>query len=102
MIHMYGIHRMRKRIVVRYSFQVLDSGFFCRAGLQRISMFLTKGGLYALDNIRYAADLVAIGDGQLVHTGWLHSHLASGSSGGLGNQLSNRPSRCNLKRAPLK
>ena len=28
MIHMYGIHRMRKRIVVRYSFRVLDPDFF--------------------------------------------------------------------------
>ena len=98
MIHMYGIHRMRKRIVVRYSFHVLDSDSSAEAGLQRISvLFLTKGVFYALDNICHAADLVVIGDGQLLHTGWLHSHLASGSSGCPGNQLSNRPARCNLK-----
>jgi hypothetical protein len=41
---MYGIHRIRKRIVVRYSFNVLDSDSFAEPGLQRISvLFLTKG-----------------------------------------------------------
>jgi uncharacterized protein YjbJ (UPF0337 family) len=30
----------------------------------------------ALDNCRFAIDPVAVGDGQLVHTGWIHSHSA--------------------------
>jgi hypothetical protein len=97
MIRIYGIHRMREKNVVRYSSNVLNSDSFAEPVCSGISLFLTKGGLYALDNICHAADLVVIGDGQLLHTGWLYPHLASGSSGGPGNQLSNRPSRCNLK-----
>jgi hypothetical protein len=98
MIHMYGIHRMRKRIVVRYSFHVLSSDSFAEPGLQRISvLFLAEGAFYALDNICYAADLVVIGDGQLLHTGWLYPHLAFGSSGCPGNQLGNRPARRSLR-----
>jgi len=99
MIHIYGIHRMREKNVVRYSSSCSCLAFrlFYRAGSQRISLLLAKGVFYALDNIRHAADLVVIGDGQLLHTGWLYPHLASSSPGCPGNQLGNRPARCNLK-----
>jgi Family of unknown function (DUF5670) len=44
MIHMYGIHRMRKRNVVRYPFHVLDSDSFAEpVGSGTSVLFLTKG-----------------------------------------------------------
>jgi hypothetical protein len=52
---------------------------------------------YALDNICNPAGLVVVGDGQLLHAGWLHPHLACNSLGCLGNKLSIRPARCSLK-----
>ena len=31
---------------------------------------------YALDNSRPAVNFVAVGHGQFIHTGWIHSHSA--------------------------
>ena len=86
MIHMYGIHRMRKENVVRYSSHVL----------QRISLVFS-GGLYALDNICNTPDLVASGDGQLLHIRWVYPHLAVNSCGGPGNKPINRAAGRHLK-----
>jgi hypothetical protein len=98
MIHMYGVHRMRKRNFVRYPFHVLDSDSFAEPVCSGISvLFLKKGVIYALDNICYPADLVVPGDGQLLHIGWLYPHLAVNRCGCPDNKLNNRTARCNLR-----
>ena len=59
MIHMYGIHRMRKRNVVRYSFHVLDHVLDSDHVLDHVldSDFLPS---------RFAADLVVLNEGRSI------------------------------------
>ena len=92
MIHMYGIHRMREKTVMRYSSAVLGS----LPSRFAADLSVVSRDVYALDDICNPANLVVPGDGQLLHTGWLYPHLAANRRGCPGNKLSHRTARCNL------
>ena len=95
MTHVYSIRSMRETKVVRYSSHGI--AFCIRAGCSGWSVVFTGGSFHALDNICNPAGPVVVGDGQLLHAGWLHPHLACNSFGCPGNKPSIRTARCSLK-----